>query len=79
MSASSIALNHGCRAAWARAAESPGFNRPKTWSHRPRRSSSQSNSGVACFFIIVGIHNDGTSPQSMPRNPGAATPITVMG
>ena len=45
----------------------------------PRRSSSQSKSGVACRFIIVGIQTDGTSPQSMPWKPSAATPTTVIG
>ena len=57
----------------------PGFSRPKTCSHLPRRSSSQSKSGVACRFIIVGIQTDGTSPQSIPWKPWAATPTTVIG
>lgn len=28
---------------------------------------------------MVGTQSDGTSPQSMPRNPAAATPTTVIG
>ena len=79
VSATSIALNHGWRAAAADSRDTPGFRRPNTWSQRPRLSSSQSNSGVACFFIIMGTKSDGTSPKSIPRNPGSATPTIVIG
>ena len=79
MSSSSIALNHGCSPACACATVTSGLRRPSTCIQRMRRFKRSSNPGMACADIDAGIHSDGTSPTSMPRNAGAATPTTVIG
>ena len=79
MSSTSIALNHGWSPACACANVTPGRKRPSTCIQRARRFKRPSNPGMACADIDAGIHSDGTSPTSMPRNVGAATPTTVIG
>ncbi len=78
-SSSSVALNQGCSPLCACAGVMSGRSRPSTCIQRTRRFSMLVKPGMASADIGAGIQIEGTSPTSMPWNPGAATPMTVMG
>ena len=66
-------------AACARSGEIPGFRRARIFSQRARRSVRPSQVGVTSRFMAMGTNTSGFSPESTPRNPAGAMPITIMG